>query len=179
MERLHTDRFRVAPGEKVDVTKLPTNVKPVYESKEHYKQILDAHLHELRGLQNLLYASNRYSLLLILQAMDAAGKDGIIDHVVSGVNPQGCQVYSFRHPGPEELEHDFLWNAVRRLPERGHIGIFNRSYYEEVLIVRVHPEILRAQRLPEELADEKTIWDRRFQSILNWKNTSIATGRRS
>src|SRR6266581_4288873 len=150
MKRIHSARFRVAAGEKIDVTKRPTKVKPIYRSKKHYQEILDAHLHEMRALQNLLYASNRYSLLLILQAMDAAGKDGVIDHVMSGVNPQGCQVYSFRHPSAEELEHDFLWTAVRRLPERGHIGIFDRSYYEEVLIVRVHPEILRAQGLPEE-----------------------------
>ena len=118
----------------------------------------------------MLYASNEYSLLLIFQAMDAAGKDSIIKHVMSGVNPQGCQVYSFKHPGPEELAHDFLWNATRRLPERGRIGIFNRSYYEEVLIVRVHPEILQAEGLPGELYEGKHIWRDRFRSIVNLEN---------
>jgi len=108
-------------------------------------------------LQRLHYASNRYSLLLIFQAMDAAGKDGAIRHVMSGVNPQGCQVFSFQHPSATELDHDFLWRTTQSLPERGRIGIFNRSYYEEVLIVRVHPEILRSQGLPDGLLDEKTI----------------------
>ena len=106
-------------------------------------------------------------MLLIFQAMDAAGKDGAIRHVMSGVNPQGCQVFSFKHPSAEELEHDFLWRTTRRLPERGRIGIFNRSYYEEVLIVRVHPEILRAKGLPDELLDEKTIWQERYRSIVD------------
>ena len=115
----------------------------------------------------MLYASNRYAVLLIFQAMDAAGKDGAIRHVMSGVNPQGCQVFSFKHPSAEELEHDFLWRTTRRLPERGRIGIFNRSYYEEVLIVRVHPEILRGEGLPDELLDEKTIWQERYRSIVD------------
>jgi PPK2 family polyphosphate:nucleotide phosphotransferase len=122
---------------------------------------------ELSALQELHYAANRYSLLLIFQAMDAAGKDGAIGHVMSGVNPQGCQVYSFKHPSPAELDHDFLWRTTRSLPERGRIGIFNRSYYEEVLIVRVHPEILRTERLPEKLLDEKTIWQERYRSIVD------------
>jgi len=116
-------------------------------------------------LQTLLYASDRYALLLIFQAIDAAGKDSAIKHVMSGVNPQGCQVFSFKHPSAEELDHDFLWRTTRALPERGRIGIFNRSYYEEVLIVRVHPEILQAERLPDEALDKKTIWRDRFCSI--------------
>ena len=120
----------------------PTRVKPFYNSKQDYKKILARHIARLSGRQSLLYAHNQYALLLIFQAMDAAGKDGAIKHVMSGVNPQGCQVFSFKHPSAQELEHDFLWRTTRCLPERGRIGIFNRSYYEEVLIVRVHPEIL-------------------------------------
>src|SRR5690348_242857 len=142
MKKIHSSRFRVPPGKKIDLHKWPTSIKPIYGSKDQYLALLQDHVAKLSALQTLLYASNRYSLLLIFQAMDAAGKDSVIKHVMSGVNPQGCQVYSFKHPGPEELAHDFLWNAVRRLPENGRIGIFNRSYYEEVLIVRVHPEIL-------------------------------------
>jgi PPK2 family polyphosphate:nucleotide phosphotransferase len=121
----------------------------------------------LSSLQNLHYASNRYALLLIFQGMDAGGKDGAIRHVMSGVNPEGCQVFSFKQPSADELEHDFLWRTTRCLPERGRIGIFNRSYYEEVLVVRVHPEILRGQGLSEELRNEKTIWDERYRSIRN------------
>jgi PPK2 family polyphosphate:nucleotide phosphotransferase len=119
----------------------------------------------LSSLQQLHYASNRYALLLIFQGMDAGGKDGAIRHVMSGVNPQGCQVFSFKQPTAEELEHDFLWRTTRCLPERGRIGIFNRSYYEEVLVVRVHPEFLRTQGLSDELRDEKTIWEHRYRSI--------------
>jgi PPK2 family polyphosphate:nucleotide phosphotransferase len=121
----------------------------------------------LSARQSLLYADNRYALLLIFQAMDAAGKDGAIKHVMSGVNPQGCQVFSFKHPSAQELEHDFLWRTTRCLPERGHIGIFNRSYYEEVLIVRVHPEILRSQDLPDEDIAGAKIWQHRYRSILD------------
>jgi PPK2 family polyphosphate:nucleotide phosphotransferase len=120
---------------------------------------------KLSSLQNLLYADNHYSLLLIFQAMDAAGKDGAIKHVMSGVNPQGCQVFSFKHPSAGELQHDFLWRTTRDLPERGRIGIFNRSYYEEVLIAKVHPEILRAENIPEKLLDGKKIWEGRYRSI--------------
>ena len=122
---------------------------------------------ELSSLQRLLYASSRYALLLIVQGMDAAGKDGAIRHVMSGVNPQGCEVFSFKQPSAEELKHDFLWRTTRCLPERGRIGIFNRSYYAEVLIVRVHPEILRGQGLPEELLDEKHLWRERYRSIVD------------
>ncbi|MFZ0183834.1 MAG: ADP-polyphosphate phosphotransferase, partial [Nitrosotalea sp.] len=129
-------------------------------------QILQEHVEELSSLQNLLYASNRYSVLLIFQSMDAAGKDGSIKHVMSGINPQGCHVFSFKHPSVQELEHDFLWRTTHCLPERGQIGIFNRSYYEEVLIVRVHPEILRSEGLGDVL-DEKTVWNERYQSIAN------------
>ena len=132
----------------------------------------------MSSLQRLHYASNCYALLLIFQAMDAAGKDGAIRHVMSGINPQGCQVFSFKHPSASELDHDFLWRTTRSLPERGRIGIFNRSYYEEVLIVRVHPEILRAQGLPEELLDEKHVWQGRYRSIVNLENHLYRNGTR-
>jgi PPK2 family polyphosphate:nucleotide phosphotransferase len=122
---------------------------------------------QLTVLQRLHYASDRYALLLIFQGMDAGGKDGAIRHVMSGVNPQGCEVFSFKQPSAEELKHDFLWRTTCRLPERGRIGIFNRSYYEEVLVVRVHPEILRSQGLPNELLDEKSIWKERYRSIVD------------
>ena len=142
-------------------------MKPFCKSKKHYKTLLEEHVEALSVLQQLHYASNRYALLLIFQGMDAGGKDGAIRHVMSGVNPQGCEVFSFKQPTAEELEHDFLWRTNRHLPERGRIGIFNRSYYEEVLVVRVHPEILRAQRLPDDLLDQKTIWKERYRSIVD------------
>jgi PPK2 family polyphosphate:nucleotide phosphotransferase len=128
---------------------------------------LEEHVKKLSSLQRLHYASSRYALLLIFQGMDAGGKDGAIRHVMSGVDPQGCEVFSFKQPSEEELKHDFLWRTTRHLPERGRIGIFNRSYYEEVLVVRVHPEILRSQGLPDELLDEKSVWDERYRSIVN------------
>ena len=129
-------------------------------------------------LQQLQYASNRYAVLLIFQAMDAAGKDGAINHVMSGVNPQGCQVFSFKHPSPVELDHDFLWRTTRSLPERGRIGIFNRSYYEEVLIARVHPEILQNERLPDPLTSSKTIWTERYRSIVDLEKHLHCNGTR-
>jgi PPK2 family polyphosphate:nucleotide phosphotransferase len=159
--------FRVNEGAKVDLKKWPTRVRPSYKTSRQYKDMLAAHVKELSAQQELLYASNSYAVLLIFQAMDAAGKDGAIEHVMSGVNPQGCQVLSFKHPSAEELKHDFLWRTTRELPARGQIGIFNRSYFEEVLITRVHPEILRAQGLPGELMDEKTIWHDRYRSIVD------------
>ena len=160
--------FRAPPGKKVHLKKWPTIVKPVYESKKEYETLLEKQVEDLSSLQRLLYASNRYAVLVIFQAMDAAGKDGAIRHVMTGINPQGCQVFSFKHPSPIELEHDFLWRTTRSLPERGRIGIFNRSYYEEVLIVRVHPEILRSQGLPDELLlDEKDVWRSRYEFIVD------------
>lgn len=161
------DDFRVPAGEKVDLSTWPTRVKRAYTSKKHYHKLLNAQVNELSALQRLHYASNHYAVLLIFQGMDAAGKDGAIRHVMSGVNPQGCQVFSFKQPSAEELEHDFLWRTTRRRPERGRIGIFNRSYYEEVLVVRVHPELLRSQGLPDELPDGKTIWQDRYRSIVD------------
>jgi PPK2 family polyphosphate:nucleotide phosphotransferase len=159
--------YRVREDQKVNLKKWPTRVGPLYQSKPDYEALLADQVKELRERQNLLYAHNRYSLLLIFQAMDGAGKDGAIKHVMSGVNPQGCQVFSFKHPSAAELDHDFLWRTTACLPERGRIGIFNRSYYEEVLIVRVHPEILRGQRLPDEALEDGTIWKLRYQSILD------------
>ena len=159
--------YRVRESEKINLKKWPTKGKPVYQSKKQYQKLLEEQVEQLSSLQRLLYASDRYALLLIFQAMDAAGKDGAIRHVMSGVNPQGCQVFSFKHPSATELDHDFLWRTNQCLPERGRIGIFNRSYYEEVLIVRVHPEILHSQNIPDELLDGKTVWEERFRSILD------------
>jgi len=176
--KIKSKDFQVAEGEKVDLGKWPTLVKPVYESKEQYQELLEAQVGELSELQQLLYAHDRYSVLLIFQAMDAAGKDGAIKHVMSGVNPQGCQVFSFKHPSATELEHDFLWRTSQCLPERGRIGIFNRSYYEEVLIVRVHPEILRGQGLPDGLVNEKTIWEGRYRSIIDMESHLHRNGTR-
>jgi PPK2 family polyphosphate:nucleotide phosphotransferase len=163
--KIKSKDFRVQTGEKVKLKEWPTRVKPFCKSKKRYQKLLGEHVKELSSLQRLHYASHRYALLLIFQGMDAAGKDGAIRHVMSGVNPQGCEVFSFKQPTADELEHDFLWRTTRHLPERGRIGIFNRSYYEEVLVVRVHPEILRNQELPEELRDKKTIWTERYRSI--------------
>jgi PPK2 family polyphosphate:nucleotide phosphotransferase len=170
--------YRVREGEKVKLKKWPTKVKPVYQSKKQYQELLGEQVEQLSSLQRLLYASNRYALLLIFQAMDAAGKDGAIRHVMSGVNPQGCQVFSFTHPSAKELDHDFLWRTTQCLPERGRIGIFNRSYYEEVLIVRVHPEILHRQNIPDELLDGETVWEERFRSILDLENHLNRNGTR-
>jgi PPK2 family polyphosphate:nucleotide phosphotransferase len=176
--KIESESFRVPEGEKVNLKNWPTRVKPVYHSKKQYQAFLDKQVRELSDLQHLHYASNQYSVLLIFQAMDAAGKDGVIKHVMSGVNPQGCQVFSFKHPSPIELEHDFLWRTTQCLPERGRIGIFNRSYYEEVLIVRVHPEILLSQRIPDGLVDEKTIWKQRYRSIVDLENHLHRNGTR-
>ena len=164
--KINSRDFRVT-GKKVKLSQWPTIVKPACKSKEQYQELLAEHVEKLSSLQQLHYASNRYALLLIFQGMDAGGKDGAIRHVMSGVNPQGCQVFSFKQPSANELEHDFLWRTTCVLPERGRIGIFNRSYYEEVLVVRVHPEILRGQGLPEELRDKKTIWEERYRSIVD------------
>ncbi|MBE0612067.1 MAG: polyphosphate kinase 2 family protein [Burkholderiales bacterium] len=176
--KINPEDFRVPAGKKVDLQKWPTRVKPVYKSKKKYAKLLQQQVEELSSLQRLHYASNRHAVLLIFQAMDAAGKDGAIRHVMSGVNPQGCQVFSFKHPSATELDHDFLWRTTQALPERGRIGIFNRSYYEEVLIVRVHPEILREQRLPEALVDTNTLWQERYRSIVDLENHLYRNGTR-
>ena len=170
--------FRVPADRPFSLGQWPTRVPPVYKSKKAYGKLLQEHVQQLSALQSLHYAANRYSVLLIFQAMDAAGKDGAIRHVMSGVNPQGCQVFSFKHPSATELEHDFLWRTTLALPERGRIGIFNRSYYEEVLIVRVHPEILRSQGLPDTLVDEKSVWQDRYRSIVDFENHLHRNGTR-
>ena len=177
--KINTKDFRVRPGEKVALKEWPTMVKPFYKSEKQYRRLLEEHVAELSSLQRLYYASKRYAMLLIFQAMDAAGKDGAIRHVMSGVNPQGCQVFNFKQPSADELEHDFLWRTTCKLPERGEIGIFNRSYYEEVLVVRVHPEILRSQGLSEELRDEKTIWKERYRSIMDLESHLYRNGTRT
>jgi PPK2 family polyphosphate:nucleotide phosphotransferase len=166
--KIHSKDFRVREGDRVKLNKWPTLVRPVYRSNDDYEQLLSTHVNKLAAQQELLYASDDYAILLIFQAMDAAGKDGVIAHVMSGVNPQGCQVHSFKHPSATELQHDFLWRTTRDLPERGKIGIFNRSYYEEVLIVRVHPEILQGEGLQSgQSGGEKSIWHERYRSILD------------
>jgi PPK2 family polyphosphate:nucleotide phosphotransferase len=175
---INTGDFRVEPGKRLQLNSRSTKIKPLFQSKEHYEELLRSHTEELSSLQTLLYAHDRYSVLIIFQAMDAAGKDGAIKHVMSGVNPQGCQVFSFKHPSVEELEHDFLWRTTRSLPQRGMIGIFNRSYYEEVLIVRVHPEILHAEGLPDENLNPKNVWKQRFRSILDMEEHLDRNGTR-
>lgn len=170
--------FRVEEGEEVELRKRATRIKPVYRSKEHYVELLSQHVSQLSSLQQLLYAADSYAILLIFQAMDAAGKDGVIRHVMSGVNPQGCQVYSFSHPSAAELQHDFLWRTTRELPARGRIGIFNRSYYEEVLIARVHPQILRMEGLPGPARSKQKIWHERYRSIVDLERHLHANGTR-
>jgi len=163
--KIDVDDFRVRAGDKVKLHKWPTRVAPVYTSKADYQDLLRDHVERLSALQAKLYAANRYAVLIIFQAMDAAGKDGAIKHVMSGVNPQGCQVFSFKHPSATELAHDFLWRTTRSLPERGRIGIFNRSYYEEVLIVRVHPEILYGEGIETDGGTDDDVWRARYRSI--------------
>ncbi|NTW52564.1 MAG: polyphosphate kinase 2 family protein [Chlorobiaceae bacterium] len=176
--KINSTDFLVRPGEAIDLNKWPTRVAPVYDSKDHSHELLGKQVKELSKLQQLHYASSRFAVLLIFQAMDAAGKDSTIKHVMSGINPQGCQVFSFKHPTPSELEHDFLWRTYQCMPERGRIGIFNRSYYEEVLIVRVHPEILQGQGVPIPLKEKKIIWEERYRSISEMENHLYRNGTR-
>jgi PPK2 family polyphosphate:nucleotide phosphotransferase len=168
----------VREGDDVNLKKWPTLIDPVYKSKEQYAELLKEHVEQLSAMQQLHYATNRHAILLIFQAMDAAGKDGAIRHVMSGVNPQGCQVFSFKHPSATELEHDFLWRTTRDLPERGRIGIFNRSYYEEVLIVRVHRDILLGEGLPDPPHHDKQLWHERYRSITNLERHLYVNGTR-
>ncbi|MBP6704918.1 MAG: polyphosphate kinase 2 family protein [Vicinamibacteria bacterium] len=167
--------LRVRPGSKVRLKSIDTDSTGSYESKETAQKHLKKGIEELRRMQEMLYAQDQQALLLVFQAMDGAGKDSTIEHVMSGVNPQGCQVFSFKAPSAEELDHDFLWRTAKCLPERGRIGIFNRSYYEETLVVRVHPEFLDKQRLPRELATDR-IWDHRFEDIRNWEKYLTRNG---
>jgi PPK2 family polyphosphate:nucleotide phosphotransferase len=176
--KINSKDFRVKEGDKVNLRKWPTDVAPVYNSKEQYHELLGEHVTKLSAQQQFLYAANRHAILIIFQAMDAAGKDGAIKHVMSGVNPQGCQVFSYKHPSPTELQHDFLWRTTRDLPERGRIGIFNRSYYEEVLIARVHPQILRSEGVPDTPGDERTVWHGRYRSITNLERHLSGNGTR-
>jgi len=176
--KIRSNDFLVKEGEKVDIKKWHTAVDPIYKSKKQYRKLLDDHIQQLSALQNLHYASNRYAVLLIFQAMDAAGKDGTIKHVMSGVNPQGCQVFSFKQPSAEELQHDFFWRTTKCLPERGRIGIFNRSYYEEVLIVRVHPEMVLNEGFHVKASGEKTFWEDRFRSIVDFEDHLHRNGTR-
>jgi len=161
--KIDTRDYCVPSGEKLKLKEWSTNVKPFFKSKNEYKRLLQEHVEKLSTLQQLHFASNKKALMLIFQGMDSAGKDGAIRHVMSGINPEGCDVFSFKQPSTEELEHDFLWRELRRLPERGRIGIFNRSYYEEVLVVKVHPELL----IPEGLSEnhKKKTWEGRYRSI--------------
>src|SRR6516162_210433 len=165
--KIQTQDYIIPPEMIIRLSEVATSVKPYFKSKKDYEAILTKHIDDLSALQTLLYADDRYAVLLIFQAMDAAGKDGAIKHVMSGVNPQGCEVFSFKHPSAQDLDHDFLWRTTLCLPERGRIGIFNRSYYEEVLIVRVHPEILLAENMPNKRLNEKNVWLERFRSILD------------
>jgi PPK2 family polyphosphate:nucleotide phosphotransferase len=177
------DLFRVPVGETIRLkdynpgwTQTDEMVELGKEAlKERARQILDENLADLSRAQDLLYADDRYAVLIVLQALDAAGKDGTIKHVMSGVNPQGCQVFSFKKPSAEDLEHNFLWRYMRCLPERGRIGIFNRSYYEDVLVVKVHPELLTAQRLPSGRFGKK-FWRRRYQDINAFERHLVRTG---
>jgi PPK2 family polyphosphate:nucleotide phosphotransferase len=173
-----TKQFHVRAGADVDLDRRPAIIDPLYRSDADYWAMLDAQVKELSSQQKLLYAANRYAVLVIFQGMDASGKDGAIAHVMSGVNPQGCQVFSFKQPSPTELKHDFLWRTTRDLPERGRIGIFNRSYYEEVLIVRVHPEILQKECLPAETLQHKHLWRDRYRSMVNLEKHLVINGTR-
>lgn len=176
--KIHPKHFRVPQGKKVDLHERPTAIDPFYTSKKDYEKLLAEHVEKLSSLQQIHYARSKHAVLLIFQAMDAAGKDGAIRHVMSGVNPQGCQVFSFKHPSAAELEHDFLWRTTRDLPERGRIGIFNRSYYEEVLVVRVHRDLLQSEDIPDPPHDDSKVWEGRYRSIRDLERHLHANGTR-
>lgn len=161
-----SDPYRINHGKKFRLKDFDPASTAHLHSKEHAQELLDKGIANMLNLQDRLYAQGRWSVLIILQGMDAAGKDGLIKHVMSGVNPQGCEVHSFKQPSVEELNHDYMWRSNQKLPERGHIGIFNRSYYEEVLVLRVHPDALKNERVPEELIT-KDIWQERYEDIKN------------
>lgn len=170
------EQFRVSEGSKVNLKNHPTDFTGDYTDKKQAEKDLAKNVERLKELQDILYAQDVQSLLIIFQAMDAAGKDGAIEHVMSGVNPQGCHVVSFKEPSGEELDHDYLWRCAKNLPERGKIGVFNRSHYEEVLIVRVHPAILQNQRLSDKLKKDKNIWKKRFEQIRNFESHLAENG---
>src|ERR1035437_5270354 len=165
--KIDMKKFCIEGGKKVKLKNMPTSVKPLYEDNEDYNKQKEKHLHKFNESQELFYSYDKYALLIIFQGMDAAAKDGAISHVMSGVNPEGCQTFNFKQPSAEDLEHDFFWREYKCLPERGRIGIFNRSYYEDVLVVKVHPEILNNQQLPPELKDKNKVWKNRYRSIVD------------
>ena len=170
------NKFRIAEGSKVDLDQHACDFTDGYNDKDAAEDDLKKNVERMKELQDTLYAQNIYSLLIVIQAMDAAGKDSVIEHVMSGVNPQGCHVVSFKAPSDEEQDHDFLWRCQRNLPERGKIGIFNRSHYEEVLVVRVHPEFLESEQIPDDVKNSKDIWEQRFRQIRNWEDTLFENG---
>ena len=170
------DKFRIKEGSKVDLDDHPTDFTDGFTDQDAAKEDLEKNIERMQKLQDTLYAQNIYSLLIVIQAMDAAGKDSVIEHVMSGVNPQGCRVTSFKAPSAEELDHDFLWRSELALPRRGEIGIFNRSHDEEVLVVRVHPEILQAQQLPDKVKSSHDIWKQRFRQIRDWERMLCENG---
>jgi PPK2 family polyphosphate:nucleotide phosphotransferase len=170
------DKFRIIEGSKLNLIDHPTDFTGDYTDKKDAVKDLEKNVERLKVQQDMLYAQNVHSLLIIFQAMDAAGKDGAIEHVMSGVNPQGCHVVSFKQPSSEELDHDYLWRCQKNLPGRGMIGIFNRSHYEEVLVVRVHPAILQNQPLPAYAKDDKDIWNKRFKQIRDWEDHLYENG---
>jgi PPK2 family polyphosphate:nucleotide phosphotransferase len=173
---MNIEKFRIAEGSKVNLKNHPTDFTADYSDKKQAVEDLKKNVERLRELQDVLYAQDKYSLLIVFQAMDAAGKDGAIEHVMSGVNPQGCHVVSFKQPSSEELDHDYLWRCQKNLPGRGMIGIFNRSHYEEVLVVRVHPEYLKYQQLPNQTLNDKDIWTKRFKHIRDWEQHLVENG---
>jgi len=173
---MDTEIFRVKAGSTLDLDEYPTDLTAEFTDKEQAKGPLEKNIGRLSDLQDTLYAQNVHSLLVVFQAMDAAGKDSVIEHVMSGVNPQGCQVVAFKAPSAEELDHDYLWRCQVALPERGKIGIFNRSHYEEVLVVRVHPEILQSQQLPDAVKNSPDIWQQRYRQIRDWERTLAENG---
>ncbi len=169
-------KFLVPEGKKLNLKNYKTDFTGNYKDKKEAVADLAENVGRLAKLQDVLYAQDAHAILIMFQAMDAAGKDSAIKHVMSGVNPQGCEVTSFKQPSVEELDHDYLWRSMKVLPQRGKIGIFNRSYYEEVLIVRVHPEILQMQRLPEQIKDDKNIWKHRYEQIRRFEEYLAENG---
>jgi PPK2 family polyphosphate:nucleotide phosphotransferase len=176
--KIEISEFRVEDGQNIELTKFPTLISPFYKNKDDYKVKREKYFDKLSDLQELFYAYNKYALLLIFQGMDAAGKDGIIRHVMSGINPAGCQVFSFKQPSTEDLDHDFIWRVYKCMPERGRIGIFNRSYYEDVLIVKVHPDILNSSQIPPELIENENFWHNRYRSICDIERHLFRNGTR-
>jgi PPK2 family polyphosphate:nucleotide phosphotransferase len=176
--KIKIEDFLYVPGKSAKLSKIPNEIPDVYKNKDEYEELMAEYTERMQSLQDMLYAYDRYSLLLIFQGMDTAGKDGAIKHVMSGINVTGVQVFTFKRPSDMELDHDWMWRTTCCLPERGRIGIFNRSYYEEVLVVKVHPEILRNyQRVPHDLiADENKVWEDRYKDINNFEDFQHRNG---